>query len=112
MKVINVAIIMLSLCTMIYSVSFADSIIIDHSCTVITEIPEAALEQAKTDLHIAYGHTSHGSQLTTGMTGLITFANNGGLGLGYSEDFFQSFHFLRKEQSPHNRQRPYFLTYD
>ena len=40
----------------------------------------------KQNLHIAYGHTSHGSQLTDGMTGLISFKgavynwNNGGTG--------------------------------
>lgn len=47
--------------------------IIDHSCTEIISIPESAVTQAKTDLHIAYGHTSHGSQLTDGMTGLADF---------------------------------------
>ena len=53
----------------------AESVIIDHACTDITRIPESAIEQAKANLHIAYGHTSHGSQLTTGMTGLIGFVN-------------------------------------
>jgi hypothetical protein len=62
--------------------------IIDHTCTDITIIPESALTQAKSMLHIGYGHTSHGSQLTTGMTGLITFANNGGLGLSHPQDIF------------------------
>jgi hypothetical protein len=62
--------------------------IIDHTCTDITLIPESALNQAKAMLHIGYGHTSHGSQLTTGMTGLITFANNGGLGLSHPQDIF------------------------
>ena len=63
--------------------------IIDHTCTDITIIPESAINQAKTVLHIGYGHTSHGSQLTTGMTGLITFANNGGLGLSHPQDIFK-----------------------
>jgi hypothetical protein len=62
--------------------------IIDHTCTDITIIPESAINQAKSFLHIGYGHTSHGSQLTTGMTGLITFANNGGLGLSHPQDIF------------------------
>jgi len=66
----------------------ADPVVIDHNTTDITQIPEAAIEQAKGTLHIAYGHTSHGSQLTTGMTGLVRFANDGGLGLGLSEDLF------------------------
>ncbi|MBN1364977.1 MAG: T9SS type A sorting domain-containing protein [Syntrophaceae bacterium] len=62
--------------------------IIDHNCTDITLIPESAINQAKSTLHIGYGHTSHGSQLTTGMTGLINFANNGGLGLSLAHDIF------------------------
>lgn len=67
----------------------ADPIIIGHNCTDITQIPESAINQAKTDLHIAYGHTSHGSQLTSGMTGLVDFANGGGLGLLFPTDIFQ-----------------------
>jgi len=68
---------------------FAQGKIIDHNCTDITYIPESAINQAKTTLHIGYGHTSHGSQLTTGMTGLIGFANNGGLGLSLAQDIFK-----------------------
>jgi hypothetical protein len=63
-------------------------IIIDHNCTDITQIPQMAIEQAKSNLHIAYGHTSHGSQLTSGMTGLVAFANGGGLGLSLPTDIF------------------------
>ncbi|MEF8874875.1 MAG: hypothetical protein V5A88_09450 [Candidatus Thermoplasmatota archaeon] len=58
--------------------------IIDHSSTDISQIPESAVEQAKSDLHIGYGHTSHGSQLTTGMDGLVDFMN----GQGYPEDLY------------------------
>jgi hypothetical protein len=65
-----------------------EPIIIDHTCTDITSIPESAINQAKNVLHIAYGHTSHGSQLTTGMSGLIAFANGGGLGLSLPTDIF------------------------
>ena len=69
--------------------AFSDqSLIIDHTCTDITQIPESAIEQAKSNLHIAYGHTSHGSQLTTGMSGLVGFANNGGLGLSLTTGIF------------------------
>jgi len=63
--------------------------IIDHTCTDITAIPQSAIEQAKADLHIGYGHTSHGSQLTDGMTGLVAFANGGGLGLSHPDDIFE-----------------------
>ena len=48
-------------------------IIADHTCCDIDAIPQSAIEDAKADLIIAYGHTSHGSQLVSGMTGLITF---------------------------------------
>ncbi|HNS22314.1 MAG TPA: hypothetical protein PKH24_17540 [Sedimentisphaerales bacterium] len=66
----------------------SQAILIDHTCTDITQIPESAILQAKATLHIAYGHTSHGSQLTTGMTGLIAFANAGGKGLALPKDIF------------------------
>ena len=63
-----------------------DNMIIDHNCTKLSSIPAEYIDAAKQTLHIAYGHTSHGSQLTTGMTGLVTFKgntyawNNGGTG--------------------------------
>jgi hypothetical protein len=70
------------------TISAISAEIIDHNCTDITQIPESAINQAKADLHIAYGHTSHGSQLTDGMSGLIGFANGGGLGLLLPTDIF------------------------
>ena len=54
------------------------AILVDHRCTDLASIPAAAITQAKQSLHIVYGHTSHGSQLTTGMTGLVSFT--GGCG--------------------------------
>jgi hypothetical protein len=65
-----------------------EPVIIDHTCTDIMLIPESAIVQAKDSLHIAYGHTSHGSQITTGMNGLINFANSGGKGLLLPTDIF------------------------
>ncbi|MBK7480249.1 MAG: Ig-like domain-containing protein, partial [Bacteroidales bacterium] len=59
--------------------------IIDHNCTNLATIPASYITQAKSTLHIAYEHTSHGSQIIDGMTGLYnwkgsTYAwNNGGL---------------------------------
>jgi hypothetical protein len=61
-------------------------LIIDHQCTKLTSIPEDWISGAKGKLHIAYAHTSHGSQVTDGMTGLVSFKgslyawNNGGSG--------------------------------
>jgi uncharacterized repeat protein (TIGR01451 family) len=65
-----------------------EPVIADHTCTDITAIPQEWIEAAKLTLHIGYGHTSHGSQLTSGMTGLVGFANNGGLGLALPQDIF------------------------
>jgi hypothetical protein len=67
----------------------SEPLIIDHNCTDITAIPEEGINQAKAALHIAYGHTSHGSQLVRGMIGLIDFANGGGLGLSLPTDIFR-----------------------
>ncbi len=48
----------------------SEAIIIDHRCTDISEIPSQWIEQAKSNLKVWYGHTSHGSQITTGMKNL------------------------------------------
>lgn len=44
--------------------------LIDHRHTVLNKIPASAIEAAKDSLHVAYGHTSHGSQLLSGNVGL------------------------------------------
>jgi hypothetical protein len=44
-------------------------IVADHTRTAA--IPDSAVNLAKSTLHIAYGHTSHGSQLVTGMIALM-----------------------------------------
>ena len=50
-----------------------EAIIIDHACAKLDSIPDEWITKAKETLRIAYGHTSHGSQLVTGMTGLVGF---------------------------------------
>lgn len=49
------------------------NLIIDHACVTLDLIPTQWVDKARADLHIAYGHTSHGSQITTGMLGLTQF---------------------------------------
>ncbi len=68
--------------------AYTQPLIIDHENTDITVIPQQWIEAAKNTLHVYYGHTSHGSQLTTGMGGLVDFANGGGLGLSLPQDIF------------------------
>lgn len=55
-----------------------ERILVDHSCRDLKKIPKAWILLAKKRLHIAYGHTSHGSQLVTGMAGLVKFTKGFG----------------------------------
>ncbi|MBN1612227.1 MAG: hypothetical protein JW940_36685 [Polyangiaceae bacterium] len=50
---------------------------IAHEDSDLATIPKDAIAQAKQKLHIAYQHTSHGSQLITGMSALARFPDFG-----------------------------------
>lgn len=72
------------------SASSGERILINHLTRDIHSIPESSLNAAKNQLHIAYNHTSHGSQLITGMNaislypdfeGNYAFSTNGGEGV-------------------------------
>jgi hypothetical protein len=52
-------------------------IIIDHTCIDLDEIPVEWINNAKANLWIGYGHTSHGSQLITGMDALDAYFTDG-----------------------------------
>ncbi len=55
---------------------FSESIIADHSIVNMiryNQIPDSTILKAKNTLHIAYQHTSHGSQITDGMNALPSF---------------------------------------
>jgi len=45
----------------------ADAIIIDHTCTDLSEIPDEWIDAAQDYIKLHYAHTSHGGQLTTGL---------------------------------------------
>lgn len=47
----------------------ADAIVVDHTCTDVSRIPDYWIEQAK-QLTIHYAHTSHGSQIMSGLKAL------------------------------------------
>ncbi|MCK5057312.1 MAG: hypothetical protein KAT34_11690 [Candidatus Aminicenantes bacterium] len=59
----------------VYYTNAQEAVIIDHTCTDISQIPDYWIQQAKANLRIGYGHTSHGSQLATGIE---TFRGNPG----------------------------------
>ena len=69
LKALIISLIILSPFALICSVSIAEPIIIDHTCTDITQIPDYWLEKAK-ELTIHYAHTSHGSQINSGILNL------------------------------------------
>jgi len=51
---------------------------IDHTCTRLDLIPTRWLDSARAKVQIAYGHTSHGRQLTWGVKYLPPFINANG----------------------------------
>ena len=63
---------------------YGQGLFVDHNCAKLNIIPSRWIDSAKAKLHIAYQHTSHGSQLITGMDGLYNWQgeaysfNNGG----------------------------------
>lgn len=50
-----------------------NALIIDHTCRDLDRIPPEWIDSAKARLHIAYNHTSHGSQLISGMNALKNY---------------------------------------
>jgi hypothetical protein len=46
---------------------FSQGVIIDHTCTDITKIPDTWINKVKSMLKVHYAHTSHGEQLTVGL---------------------------------------------
>ena len=70
-RILLVTLMILSSFLFVHPVNSAEPIIIDHTCTDISQIPEYWLQQAK-DLTIHYAHTSHGSQINSGILNLET----------------------------------------
>ncbi len=97
-KTTLVSILVIFILSVTAAVSATDSpLIIDHHCTDINKISSEWINQAKTDFHIAYGHTSHGSQLVSGMNvlagqnSLYSFSRNGENGsLAFHDRAFSS----------------------
>jgi len=51
--------------------------VVDHTNTNLADIPDVWITQAKQDIHGAYNHTSHGSQLITGLNALENYTSFG-----------------------------------
>ncbi len=57
--------------------STVDGFVVGHTHADLAAIPAAWITQAQADLHIAYNHTSHGSQLISGMNALENYPDFG-----------------------------------
>lgn len=47
--------------------AFCQGIIIDHTCTDLSQIPDVWINQVKSTLKVHYAHTSQGEQITVGL---------------------------------------------
>jgi len=60
------------MCLLVAGVAGYAQTIATHDCTDPGDISSAAVQQAKSQFRIWYGHTSHGSQITSGMSVLMS----------------------------------------
>ena len=63
--------------------AFSAAIVIDHTCTDLSQIPDTWIDQVKT-MNIHYAHTSHGEQLTVGLERIETTDSKYSVSIGYS----------------------------
>lgn len=75
----------------VQTVKSGETIIVDHNSCSLEKVPLLWISNAKSNLKVAYGHTSHGSQLITGMNLLKDIQNsvyqfNNGTGSLYIND--------------------------
>jgi len=88
-RLIHILSLLVTFSLLLVATSTAHSyLIIDHTCTDIGQIPPSWINAAKANFRISYGHTSHGSQIVTGMTllkqqygALYNFSYSGGSGV-------------------------------
>jgi len=74
--------------------ALGQGLIVDHTCTDLDKVPVQAIEKAKAAFKVAYGHTSHGSQVVSGMQALAKakpdlfgFGEGGGQKLAFLDYF-------------------------
>ena len=58
-------------------------LVIDHTCTGLAQIPAAWIDSVQVMMRLHYAHTSHGSQLTTGLTRLESADATYSVAIGY-----------------------------
>lgn len=68
--------------------------VIDHNSTNVSMIPACWISEVKSNLHVAYSHTSHGSQVYSGMQALEAYNSTYGISSvnGTSEMHFEDYY--------------------
>ncbi|MGD9400810.1 MAG: hypothetical protein PVF95_00945 [bacterium] len=64
--------------------AWAEAIIITHACTDTSAIPRAWVDAAQAGIRMHYAHTSHGGQLTTGLSRIESGDAAYSVAIGYS----------------------------
>ena len=65
------------LALLIMPLAFSQAQTIDHNCIDLHSIPSNWIDSAKAKLNIGYGHTSHGSQIVSGMNAIEAYYTDG-----------------------------------
>ncbi|TFG32808.1 hypothetical protein EU527_09255 [Candidatus Thorarchaeota archaeon] len=63
--------------------SWSGGLIIDHNCIDMAAIPSEWIDSAQENIKIHYAHTSHGSQITEGLTRLESANSSFDVSIGY-----------------------------
>lgn len=58
---------------------------VDHNCTLLSAIPQSWIENGQSDIKLLYAHTSHGGQLTEGLSRIERGDSFYSVAIGYSE---------------------------
>jgi hypothetical protein len=63
--------------------SWSGGLIIDHNCIDLSLIPGEWIDSAQEDIRVHYAHTSHGGQITTGLSRLESANSTFDVSIGY-----------------------------
>ena len=77
MKKILLFLALISFPVLFSNMIIAQGIVINHKNIDLSKIPGQWITAAKENLNIGYGHTSHGSQITTGMRAINSYFSDG-----------------------------------
>lgn len=58
---------------------------VDHNCTLLSAIPQSWIENVQSNIKLHYAHTSHGGQLTEGLSRIESGDSFYSVSIGYSE---------------------------